>query len=240
MAVLQFREALNQAMCEEFDRNPDVFLIGEEVAEYDGAYKVSQGMLAKYGPGMAYGPHADAAFLPIRGRQLRSDLSCTIFIADPATYEGGELSIQLGGRQIDFKGAPGSAVIYPSDTLHQVRPVTAGERLVGLTFVESYIPNTVHRQLLYELDEVAALEGLNMSWDNRTACSWCATTCAGCGARRGEAQAASKVQIGPRQCSPSPSNRVRPVTFEAEAMARGQKDLATVLRSVTATSQRPG
>jgi pyruvate dehydrogenase E1 component beta subunit len=50
MAVLQFREALNLAMCEEFDRDPDVFLIGEEVAEYDGAYKVSQGMLAKYGP----------------------------------------------------------------------------------------------------------------------------------------------------------------------------------------------
>ncbi len=50
MALIQFREALNQAMCEEFDLNPDVFLIGEEVAEYDGAYKVSQGMLAKYGP----------------------------------------------------------------------------------------------------------------------------------------------------------------------------------------------
>ena len=50
MPVMQFREALNQAMCEEFDRDPDVFLIGEEVAEYDGAYKVSQGMLARYGP----------------------------------------------------------------------------------------------------------------------------------------------------------------------------------------------
>jgi pyruvate dehydrogenase E1 component beta subunit len=50
MPVIQFREALNQAMCEEFDRNPDVFLMGEEVAEYDGAYKVSQGMLQKYGP----------------------------------------------------------------------------------------------------------------------------------------------------------------------------------------------
>src|SRR3954447_8133425 len=50
MPVLQFREALNQAMCEEMDRDPDIFLIGEEVAEYDGAYKVSKGMLAKYGP----------------------------------------------------------------------------------------------------------------------------------------------------------------------------------------------
>lgn len=50
MPLIQFREALNQAMCEEMDRNPDVFLIGEEVAEYDGAYKVSQGMLARFGP----------------------------------------------------------------------------------------------------------------------------------------------------------------------------------------------
>ncbi len=50
MPVIQFREALNQAMCEEMDRNPDVFLMGEEVAEYDGAYKVSQGMLARFGP----------------------------------------------------------------------------------------------------------------------------------------------------------------------------------------------
>jgi pyruvate dehydrogenase E1 component beta subunit len=50
MPVIEFRDALNQAMCEEFDRNPDVFLIGEEVAEYNGAYKVSRGMLEKYGP----------------------------------------------------------------------------------------------------------------------------------------------------------------------------------------------
>ncbi len=50
MPVIQFREALNQAMCEEMQRDPDVFLMGEEVAEYDGAYKVSQGMLAKFGP----------------------------------------------------------------------------------------------------------------------------------------------------------------------------------------------
>src|SRR6201999_2505120 len=49
MPVLQFREALNQAMCEEMDRDPDVFLMGEEVAEYNGAYKVSQGLLERFG-----------------------------------------------------------------------------------------------------------------------------------------------------------------------------------------------
>ncbi|HWA61764.1 MAG TPA: Fe2+-dependent dioxygenase [Caulobacteraceae bacterium] len=125
-------------------------------------------MLARYTPGMAYGTHSDAAFMPIGSRQLRSDLSCTIFIADPESYEGGELVIHLGTRAVAFKGPPGSAVIYTSTTLHEVAPVTAGERLVGLTFIESMIPDPVNRELLYSLDEVAALEGFNMSWENRT------------------------------------------------------------------------
>jgi PKHD-type hydroxylase len=124
-------------------------------------------MLAKYGPGMAYGAHSDAAFLPMGARRLRSDISCTLFIAAPDSYEGGALCIHLGSRSVEFKGAAGSAIVYPSDTLHEVRPVTAGERLVGLTFIESDVPDPAHRQLLYDLDEVAALEGLNMSWENR-------------------------------------------------------------------------
>ena len=71
-------------------------------------------MLAKYVPGMNYGVHSDAAFMPLGNRPLRSDLSCTLFIAEPATYEGGELSIQLGAKAVSFKGAGGSAVVYPS------------------------------------------------------------------------------------------------------------------------------
>ena len=65
-------------------------------------------------------------------------------------------------------GAAGSAVVYPSSTLHEVRPVTSGERLVGITFIESMVPDPAHRDLLYQLDEVAALEGFNISWENRT------------------------------------------------------------------------
>jgi PKHD-type hydroxylase len=53
-------------------------------------------------------------------------------------------------------------------TLHEVRPVTSGERLCGITFVESRIPDPMKRELLYELNEVAALEGLKMSWEGRT------------------------------------------------------------------------
>ena len=59
-------------------------------------------------------------------------------------------------------------MVYPSHTLHEVKPVTAGERLVALTFIESLVPDPVHRDLLFHLDEVGALEGFNMSWENRT------------------------------------------------------------------------
>ncbi len=125
-------------------------------------------MLARYSPGMNYGVHSDAAFLPVGNRPLRSDLSCTLFIGAPETYGGGELCIHLGTRAVRFKGAAGSIVVYPSNTLHEVAPVTSGERLVGLTFIESLIADPANRDMLYHLDEVAALEGFNMSWDNRT------------------------------------------------------------------------
>jgi PKHD-type hydroxylase len=106
--------------------------------------------------------------MPLGARPLRSDLSCTLFIAPPETYGGGELRVHLGTRPVEFKGAAGSAIVYPSNTLHEVKPVSAGERLVGLTFIESMIPDPAHRDLLHQLDELAALEGFNISWENRT------------------------------------------------------------------------
>jgi PKHD-type hydroxylase len=125
--------------------------------------------LTKYSGGGNYGAHADAAFMPQPGgRALRSDLSCTIFVTAPESYDGGELVVHLGARDVAVKGAAGSAVIYPSNMLHQVTPVTRGERLVGLTFIESRIADREKRDLMYELNEVAALEGLKMDWDNYT------------------------------------------------------------------------
>ncbi len=140
----------------------------EEFGRFAYPRIVAPPILAKYAPGMNYGVHSDAAFLPLPGRPLRSDLSCTIFIAEPDAYQGGELCIHLGTREVLFKGSPGSAVVYPSNTMHEVKPVTAGERLVGLTFIESAIPDPANRDMLFHLDEVAALEGFNMSWENRT------------------------------------------------------------------------
>jgi PKHD-type hydroxylase len=125
-------------------------------------------MLTKYGHGKNYGLHSDAPFMPIGERPLRSDLSCTIFVSSPESYEGGALEVLLGTKRVAFKGPAGSAIIYPSSTLHEVVPVTSGERLVGLTFIESRVGDQRQRELLYELNEVAALEGLSMDPENYT------------------------------------------------------------------------
>ena len=123
-------------------------------------------MMCRYTSEMRYGAHADAAFLQLGNQSLRSDLSCTIFLNDPASYEGGALTISLGSRTASFKGAPGTAVVYPSDMLHEVERVTAGERLVAITFIQSRIADNFRRELLYDLNEVAALEGLGMKPEN--------------------------------------------------------------------------
>ena len=125
-------------------------------------------ILSRYDPGMKYGVHADGAYLPIaQNTVIRTDLSATVFIADPATYEGGELVIHLGTRSVSFKGAPGDAIVYPSTMLHEVRPVRSGSRLVSLVFIESKIADEHRRKQLYELSEVAVLEGDKMSAENR-------------------------------------------------------------------------
>ncbi|HEY0446897.1 MAG TPA: Fe2+-dependent dioxygenase [Allosphingosinicella sp.] len=126
-------------------------------------------LLTRYTPGMRYGAHTDNAFIMLPPQAaLRSDLSCTIFLNDPASYEGGALSIQLGTRRIAFKLQPGWAIVYPSDMLHEVEAVTKGERLVAITFIQSQIKDPFHRETLYELNEVAALEGLQMKHENFT------------------------------------------------------------------------
>lgn len=125
-------------------------------------------LLARYEAGMKYGAHADSAFVHTPGGQLRSDVSSTVFLSDPASYQGGELVLHLGDAPVVIKYEPGSAVLYPSTSLHEVRPVTAGQRLVALTFIESYIPDEQHRQMVFELGEVSALEGDKMHLLNRT------------------------------------------------------------------------
>lgn len=133
-----------------------------EFAEFAFPVLIAPPLLTRYKPGMHYGAHADAAFLQMPGQTIRSDLSCTIFLNEPDSYEGGALLIRLGDGELRFKLKPGEAIVYPSDTFHQVEPVTKGERLVAITFIQSRIPDPSRRNLLFDLNEVAALEGLKM------------------------------------------------------------------------------
>ncbi|MBW0007480.1 MAG: Fe2+-dependent dioxygenase [Sphingomonas sp.] len=138
----------------------------EEFREFAFPTMIAPPLITRYQPGMHYGAHSDAAFIQLPGGALRSDLSCTVFLNDPESYEGGALHIHLGDAEMQFKLPPGFAVIYPSDTLHAVDPVTKGERLVAITFIQSRIQDPFRRNLLFNLNEVAALEGLKMSPEN--------------------------------------------------------------------------
>jgi PKHD-type hydroxylase len=149
----------SQLLLQAFGRN-------EEFREFAFPAVVAPPLITRYKPGMKYGAHADAAFIQLPGSIIRSDLSCTVFLNDPKDYDGGELHIQLGDAQLHFKLHPGEAIVYPSDTLHEVVPVTKGERLVAITFIQSRVPDPFKRHMLFELNEVAALEGLQMKQEN--------------------------------------------------------------------------
>ena len=137
-----------------------------EFAEFAFPALIAPPLITRYKPGMKYGAHADAAFLAMPGQTIRSDLSCTIFLNEPETYEGGALHIRLGDADVRFKLKPGEAIVYPSDTSHEVEPVTKGERLVAITFIQSRVPDPFRRNMLFDLNEVAALEGLKMDPQN--------------------------------------------------------------------------
>jgi PKHD-type hydroxylase len=124
-------------------------------------------MICKYQQGMSYGRHSDSAYETVNGQKMRFDVSSTVFLSDPAKNLGGELTIHLGSQPIRLKGRPGSAVVYPSSTIHEVLPLEQGERLVAITFIESEVRDPVQRALLYDLNEVYALEGETMEWENR-------------------------------------------------------------------------
>ncbi|MBG6070754.1 MULTISPECIES: Fe2+-dependent dioxygenase [unclassified Polaromonas] len=100
-----------------------------------------------------YGWHTDSTlrYLP-DGSVLRTDISATLFLCDPASYEGGELCIQNAQGDQCVKLAAGSLVIYPSGAIHQVTPITRGERVACYFFMQSVVKDTECRRQLHEMD----------------------------------------------------------------------------------------
>jgi PKHD-type hydroxylase len=105
-------------------------------------------LFSRYEPGHAYGPHVDDALLG----GVRSDVSFTLFLSPPDSYDGGELIIDTPAGEEAFKLAAGSVVTYPATALHRVAPVTRGERLAAAGWVRSYIRDAGQRELLFDLD----------------------------------------------------------------------------------------
>jgi PKHD-type hydroxylase len=108
-----------------------------------------------YQNGGHYGTHVDSALMrvPEANKTIRSDLSATIFLSDADSYDGGELVIEdvYGGQAV--KLAAGDMVLYPSSSLHQVTPVTRGQRVAAILWLQSAVADTQARSMLFDLDQ---------------------------------------------------------------------------------------
>jgi PKHD-type hydroxylase len=111
-------------------------------------------MFNRYEPGMQFGTHVDGTVRMVPGspHKLRTDLSATLFIAPPESYDGGELIVDNAFGQQSAKLAAGDLVVYSSTSLHRVTPVTRGERLAAVFWIQSLIRDDVRREQLFELD----------------------------------------------------------------------------------------
>ena len=112
--------------------------------------KMRPPLFSRYVPGMEYGNHVDNALMG----GMRTDISLTLFLSDPADYDGGELVIDSPGGEQDVKLDPGSAVIYASTALHRVNPVRRGQRLAAVTWVRSMVRDPSSREVLFDLETV--------------------------------------------------------------------------------------
>ena len=101
-----------------------------------------------------YGDHVDGAVLRSKSpdQWVRSDISCTLFLAEPEEYDGGELRIQEAHSERLVKLPAGDMVLYPSSSVHQVAPVTRGARLASFFWIESMVRSTEQRLLLWNMD----------------------------------------------------------------------------------------
>jgi PKHD-type hydroxylase len=118
-------------------------------------------MFNRYGEGMTFGAHVDGGVRldPRTGRKLRTDLSATLFLSDPDAYDGGELEVidTYGVHAVKLNA--GDMILYPASSLHQVTPVTRGERLAAVLWVQSLVREDARRALLLEMD--TAIQQLN-------------------------------------------------------------------------------
>jgi PKHD-type hydroxylase len=117
-------------------------------------HRVFPPMFNRYGPGETFGLHVDTALRQPHGaaRRMRCDLSATLFLSDPGTYDGGELVVEDTYGAHAVKLAAGDMVLYPAASLHRVVPVARGVRLAAVFWIQSMVRDDPARTMLYDLD----------------------------------------------------------------------------------------
>jgi len=117
--------------------------------------KVYPPLFNRYAGGDTFGAHVDSAIRIRRGSdfRVRSDLSATLFLSDPESYDGGELVIedQFGEQRVKLPA--GHMVLYPASSVHRVEPVTRGARVASFFWIQSMIRDDGARRILFELDQ---------------------------------------------------------------------------------------
>ena len=136
-------------------------------------------MFSRYRPGDQYGTHVDEPIID----GSRTDLSFTLFLDEPESYEGGELVIETSAGEDAYKLTPGSVVLYPATTLHRVAPLTRGTRHAAVGWVRSRIRVAEQRELLFDLETARRLvfekSGKTAAFDLLSKCAanltrmWC-------------------------------------------------------------------
>jgi len=118
-------------------------------------------MFNRYSDGMLFGPHVDGGVRihPHNGSKLRTDISATLFLADPESYDGGALQVEDTYGAHTVKLAAGDMVIYPATSVHQVLPITRGVRVACFFWIQSLVRDDTQRTLLFDMDN--AIQTLN-------------------------------------------------------------------------------
>lgn len=130
--------------------------------------KIFPPLFNSYAGGQAFGVHVDNAVRIQAGTgfRVRSDMSMSVFLESPETYDGGELTIETNFGVQQIKLPAGHAVLYPSSSLHRVEPVTRGRRVASFFWLQSMIRDDAARQLLFDLDRSVQGVAAQMGQDN--------------------------------------------------------------------------
>jgi PKHD-type hydroxylase len=138
--------------------------------------RITRAIVSRYDQGMAYGEHIDSpvmgfmeqtrAMAPFGQNYVRSDFSMTIFLAEPDSYDGGELCFDSPWGVQTYKLPPGSAVTYPTGIPHSVSPVTRGTRLAAVLWLQSMIRDHEMRRLVADMSTLAQQLSLAGSCDD--------------------------------------------------------------------------